>query len=132
VTDRPEDASLRRIRDFVRAEVERTSLRKVAEAAGTKLGATKKFVDGSVPYERNLRKWKRYFARAMAEGRAGRPDDSLAGEDAALVLELLLWGFPDEERAAARARAVEAFRALYESAGRTPPAWVQDLLGVEG
>ena len=44
------------------------------------------------------------------------------------VLELLLWAFPDEERPAAQQEAVELFRDLYVRHGRTPPAWVHDLL----
>jgi hypothetical protein len=128
VTERAGDSAIDRIREHVKAQVARTSLRKVAKRAGVKVGATKKFIDGSVPYERNLRLWKRYYARELREGVAGTPDDALPVADAAAVLELLLWAFPDAERPAAQHEAVELFRDLYVGHGRTPPAWVHGLL----
>lgn len=128
MTERAGDTAIDRIREHVTAQVARTSLRKVAKRAGVKVGATKKFIDGSVPYERNLRLWKRYYARELREGVAGTPDDAVPVADAAAVLELLLWAFPDEERPAAQHEAVELFRGLYVRHGRTPPAWVHDLL----
>jgi hypothetical protein len=128
VTERAGDTAIDRIREHVKAQVARTSLRKVAKRAGVKVGATKKFIDGSVPYERNLRLWKRYYARELREGVAGNPDDALPVADAAAVLELLLWALPDVERPGAQHEAVELFRDLYLRHGRTPPAWVFDLL----
>ena len=128
MTERAGDTAIDRIREHVKAQVARTSLRKVAKRAGVKVGATKKFIDGSVPYERNLRLWKRFYARELREGMAGGPDDALPVADAAAVLELLLWALPEEERPAARYESAELFRDLYVRHGRTPPAWVQDLL----
>lgn len=128
MTERVGDSAIDRIREHVKAQVARTSLRKVAKRAGVKVGATKKFIDGSVPYERNLRLWKRYYARDLREGVAGNPDDAVPVADAAAVLELLLWAFPDQERSQAQHEAVELFRDLYLKHGRTPPAWVHDLL----
>ena len=128
MTERVSDTAIDRIREHVKAQVARTSLRKVAKRAGVKVGATKKFIDGSVPYERNLRLWKRYYARELREGVAGTPDDAVPVADAAAVLELLLWAFPDEERPSAQHEAVELFRDLYARHGRTPPAWVHELL----
>lgn len=127
MSERAAESAIDRIREHVRAQVARTSLRKVAKRAGVKVGATKKFIDGSVPYERNLRLWKRYYARELREGMAGGPDDAVPPAEAAAVLELLLWAFPEEERPAARREAVELFRQLYLSHGRTPPAWVVDM-----
>jgi len=128
VTERAGETAIDRIREHVKAQVARTSLRKVAKRAGVKVGATKKFIDGSVPYERNFRLWKRYYARELREGVAGNPDDALPLADAAAVLELLLWAFPDGERPAAQHEAVELFRDLYLRHGRTPPAWVHEML----
>jgi hypothetical protein len=128
VTERAGDSAIDRIREHVKAQVARTSLRKVAKRAGVKVGATKKFIDGSVPYERNLRLWKRYYARELREGVAGTPDDALPVADAAAVLELLLWAFPDVERPAAAHEAVQLFRDLYVRHARTPPLWVHEML----
>ncbi|HEX6910772.1 MAG TPA: hypothetical protein VF142_10255 [Longimicrobium sp.] len=128
MTERVSDTAIDRIREHVKAQVARTSLRKVAKRAGVKVGATKKFIDGSVPYERNLRLWKRYYARELREGVAGTPDDAVPVADAAAVLELLLWAFPDAERPGAQHEAVGLFRDLYVRHGRTPPAWVHELL----
>lgn len=130
MTERVPDPSIDRIRDHVRGQVARTSLRKVAKRAGVKVGATKKFIDGSVPYERNLRLWKRFYARELREGMAGRPDDAVPGTEAQAVLDLLLWGFPEEGRAAAVGEAVELFRELYLRHRCTPPSWVFELSGV--
>jgi hypothetical protein len=127
VSERAAETAIDRIREHVRAQVARTSLRKVAKRAGVKVGATKKFIDGSVPYERNLRLWKRYFARELREGMAGGPDDAVPVADAAAVLDLLLWALPEEERPEARHEAVGLFRDLYTRRGRTPPAWIVDM-----
>ncbi|HEX6373155.1 MAG TPA: hypothetical protein VF006_29800 [Longimicrobium sp.] len=99
----------------------------MAKRAGVKVGATKKFIDGSVPYERNLRLWKRYFARELREGMAGGPDDAVPVADAAAVLDLLLWALPEEERPDARREAVDLFRDLYLRRGRTPPGWIHGM-----
>jgi len=117
-----------RIRDHARRVVAATSLRKVAKVAGVKVGATKKFIDGSVPYERNARQWKKWYARELREGAAGAPDTALATPDAALILELLLWAIPDEQRGAATGEAVELFRDLHLRRALPPPAWVMDLV----
>ena len=127
MSDRAAESAIDRIREHVRAQVARTSLRKVAKRAGVKVGATKKFIDGSVPYERNLRLWKRYFARELREGMAGGPDDAVPVADAAAVLDLLLWALPEEERPEARREAVDLFRGLYVRRSRTPPAWIEDM-----
>lgn len=127
MSERAGESSIDRIREHVRAQVARTSLRKVAKRAGVKVGATKKFIDGSVPYERNLRSWKRYYARELREGLAGGPDDAVPVADAAAVLDLLLWALPEEDRPAARLEAVELFRGLYTRRGRTPPLWVHEM-----
>ena len=129
MTERVPDSSIDRIREHVRGQVARTSHPKVAKRAGVKVGATKKFIDGSVPYERNLRLWKKYYARELRAGVAGQPDDALPGRDARAVLELLLWGFPDDERPRALREAVELFREFYAAHGRTPPSWVLVLSG---
>ena len=125
----PTDPSMDRIRDYARARVAKTSLRKVAKSAGVKVGATKNFIDGSVPYERNARLWKRWYARELREGMAESPDDSLPTGEARGVLELLLWAVPEEQREAATAEALEAFRQIHLSRQRTPPLWVVELGG---
>ncbi|MFL5541317.1 MAG: hypothetical protein ACJ8J0_20180, partial [Longimicrobiaceae bacterium] len=60
-------AELDRIREHARQAVARSSLRKVATAAGVKVGATKKFIDGSIPYERNARLWKKWYVRELRD-----------------------------------------------------------------
>ncbi|HKP77199.1 MAG TPA: hypothetical protein VJT67_16825 [Longimicrobiaceae bacterium] len=116
-----------RIRDHARRVVAATSLRKVAKVAGVKVGATKKFIDGSVPYERNARAWKKWYARELREGTAGAPDTALPTADAEAILELLLWAVPEEQRDAARSEAIELFRGIHVRRSVTPPAWVVDL-----
>lgn len=118
-----------RIREHARQAVARTSLRKVAKAAGVKVGATKKFVDGSVPYERNGRLWKRWYARELREGIAGTPDTALATDDAAVILDLLLWSVPEEQREAARQETLLSMRLIHSRRSLTPPAWVLELSG---
>lgn len=127
MVERAPDASIDRIREHAQRMVARTSLRKVAKSAGVKVGATKKFIDGSVPYERNARAWKRWYARELRDGVADAPDNSLPTPDAQAALDVLLWALPEEERTAARQEAVELFRRLYADRGRTPPAWVVEL-----
>ena len=118
-----------RIREHARNAVARTSLRKVAKAAGVKVGATKKFVDGSVPYERNARLWKKWYARELREGAAGAPDTALATTDAAAILDLLLWSVPEEQRDSARSETVLSIRLIHSKRSLTPPAWVLELGG---
>src|SRR5437763_10650995 len=97
-----------RIREHARRMVARTSLRKVAKAASVKVGATKKFIDGSVPYERNARLWKKWYARELREGVADAPDTALPTADASAILELLLWAVPPEQREAAKRETIAA------------------------
>lgn len=121
-----------RIREHARRAVARTSLRKVAKAAGVKVGATKKFVDGSVPYERNARLWKKWYARELREGAAGAPDTALAAGDADTILELLLWSVPEEQREAAKQETLLSMRLIHTRRSLTPPAWVLELSGDGG
>lgn len=107
----------------------RTSLRKVAKSAGVKVGATKKFIDGSVPYERNARLWKRWYLRELREERAEAPDDALPTAEALSALEMLLLPLAGAERSAALPRAVAAFAAIFHDLARTPPAWLLELSG---
>jgi hypothetical protein len=118
-----------RIREHARAQVARTSLRKVAKSAGVKVGATKKFIEGSVPYERNARLWKRWYLKQAREGVAEAPDDAFPAPEAAAALEMLLLPLTGDEVAPARREVLAAFRSLFESRSRTPPAWVFDLDG---
>ena len=128
MAERDRDASMERVRAYAREQVARTSLRKVAARAGVKVGATKKFVDGSEPYERNARLWKRWYARELRESVAGgTADDALPPEDALIALELLLMEMTDDERAEAIPRAAELLRGLYQALGRPPPGWIRQL-----
>lgn len=129
MAERAPEPSMDRIREHARKAVARTSLRKVAKAAGVKVGATKKFVDGSVPYERNARLWKKWYARELREGTAGTPDTALATSDAAAILELLLWSIPEEQRDQARRETVLSMRLIHSKRSVTPPAWVLELAG---
>lgn len=126
MAERGRDASMDRIRAHAREQVARSSLRKVATRAGVKVGATKKFVDGSEPYERNARLWRKWYAREMREGTAGA-EDALSTDDARIALEILLTGLSDEERPAALPRAASALRAVFRDLGHPPPQWANDL-----
>jgi Protein of unknown function (DUF2384) len=57
------ELSLDTVRAAAREQAARSSMRHVAREAGVKVGATKKFVDGSVPYKRNARLWRRWYLR---------------------------------------------------------------------
>ena len=127
MAERDRDVSMERIRAYAREQVARTSLRKVSVRAGVKLGATKKFVDGSEPYERNARLWRKWYARELREGMAGAADDALSAADARIALELLLLGLSDDEREAAIPRAAALLRGLFQSLGHTAPQWTSDL-----
>ncbi len=124
MAERDRDVSMERIRAYAREQVARTSLRKVAVRAEVKVGATKKFVDGSEPYERNARLWRKWYARELREGLA---DDALAAGDARIALELLLLGLPEEDRDAAIPRAAALLRGLFQALGHAPPRWTSDL-----
>ena len=129
MTQHAPDPSIDRIREHARQQVVRTSLRKVARSAGVKVGATKKFIDGSVPYERNARLWKRWYLRDLREGVAEAPDDALPAAEALSALEMLLLPLTGPERASAIPRAVAAVAAVFHELARTPPAWVLELGG---
>jgi hypothetical protein len=129
VAERAPDPSIDRIREHARRSVAKTSLRKVAKAAGVKVGATKKFVDGSVPYERNARLWKKWYVRELREGIADAPDTALPTADAQAIIDLLLWSFPLEQRDAARKDLVQLFVRVHADHQLTPPAWALELGG---
>lgn len=132
LAERAPDPGVDRIREYARARVARTSLRKVAKSAGVKVGATKKFIDGSVPYERNARLWKRWYARELREGLAESPDDAVPTPDALAALDMLLWTIPEEQREAARADVVEAFRKIHQERAPRLPLWVVELTSAGG
>ncbi|HEX6749273.1 MAG TPA: hypothetical protein VF092_18390 [Longimicrobium sp.] len=127
--ERAPDPSIDRIREHARRMVAKTSLRKVAKAAGVKVGATKKFVDGSVPYERNARLWKKWYVRELREGVAEAPDTALPTADAQALLDLLLWSVPQEQRGDARQDVVQMFVRAHQVRQLTPPAWALELSG---
>ena len=127
MAERAGEPSIDRIREHARRSVARTSLRKVAKAAGVKVGATKKFIDGSVPYERNARLWKKWYARELREGVAEAPDDALPTGDAQALLDVLSWSVPEEQRDAYRRDLVSAVIQLHASRSLTPPAWALAL-----
>ena len=127
--ERAPDPSIDRIREHARRMVAKTSLRKVAKAAGVKVGATKKFVDGSVPYERNARLWKKWYVRELREGVAEAPDTALPTADAQALLDLLLWSVPQEQRGDARHDVVQMFVRAHQDRQLTPPAWALELSG---
>ena len=129
VAERAPDPSIDRIREHARRSVAKTSLRKVAKAAGVKVGATKKFVDGSVPYERNARLWKKWYVRELREGVADAPDTALPTADAQAIIDLLLWSFPLEQRDDARKDVVQMFLRVHADRQLTPPAWALELAG---
>lgn len=129
VAERAPDPSIDRIREHARRSVAKTSLRKVAKAAGVKVGATKKFVDGSVPYERNARLWKKWYVRELREGIADAPDTALPTADAQAIIDLLLWSFPLEQREDARKDLVGMFLRVHGDRQLTPPAWALELAG---
>lgn len=129
VAERAPDPSIDRIREHARRSVAKTSLRKVAKAAGVKVGATKKFVDGSVPYERNARLWKKWYVRELREGIADAPDTALPTADAQAIIDLLLWSFPLEQRDEARKDLVQLFLRVHTDHQLTPPAWALELAG---
>ena len=132
MAERAGEPSIDRIREHARRSVARTSLRKVAKAAGVKVGATKKFIDGSVPYERNARLWKKWYARELREGVAEAPDDALPTGDAQALLDVLSWSVPEEQRAGYRRELVDAVIRMHTSRSLTPPTWALALHGDSG
>ncbi|HET7231163.1 MAG TPA: hypothetical protein VFJ16_14215 [Longimicrobium sp.] len=132
MAERAGEPSIDRIREHARRSVARTSLRKVAKAAGVKVGATKKFIDGSVPYERNARLWKKWYARELREGVAEAPDDALPTGDAQALLDVLSWSVPEEQRDGYRRELVDAVIRMHTSRSLTPPAWALALHGDSG
>lgn len=132
MAERAGEPTIDRIREHARRSVARTSLRKVAKAAGVKVGATKKFIDGSVPYERNARLWKKWYARELREGVAEAPDDALPTSDAEALLEVLSWSVPEEQRRGFRRDLVDAVIQLHSSRSLTPPAWALAITAAPG
>jgi len=125
MAERSRDASMDRIRAYAREQVARSSLRKVATRAGVKVGATKKFVDGSEPYERNARLWRVWYAQELH--RAAPGDEPVQAPDARIALELLLTGLAAGERKTAIPRAATFVRDLYRALGRPAPPWADEL-----
>jgi hypothetical protein len=126
MAERGQDASMDRIRAYAREQVARTSLRKVATRAGVKVGATKKFVDGSEPYERNARLWRRWYAQEIQQ-RGTHDPGAVPAEDARVALEIVFTGLRPEERESAIPRAAAFVRDLYRALGYPPPPWADKL-----
>lgn len=102
-------------------------MREVSRRAGVTLGSTKKFIDGATPYEHNARLWTAWMVREIRGGLVDTPDVTIAPDDAAFAMDVVLWAFTEEERERVYPEALEAVRALYLRHGKTPPSWIDDL-----
>jgi hypothetical protein len=113
--------SLDRLRDAVRARVERTSLRHVARQVGMSPMGLRSFVEGGVPYQKSRRRLFEWLHRDAADAR----EDAAAEVPEALAS--LVADLPAERREGALAALVQTLRALYDSHAQAAPGWLGAL-----
>jgi len=108
-------SELDRIRNALRAAIERKTLRAVAIQVGMSPTGLREFVAGSRPYGKTREKVRAWFYRA-AEMNALSPDDAVR------FLRNFVGTLPEPDRGVARL--LDSVESLYREAGMFAPAWV--------
>jgi hypothetical protein len=110
------DRDLDRIRDALRAAIERSTLRAVALRVGMSPTGLQEFVAGTRPYGKTREKVRSWFYREA--GFSGIDD-----EEAAALLRRLVGTLPQPDGGVARL--LDSVEAAYREAGMFSPEWVK-------
>jgi hypothetical protein len=115
------------LRESVRRAVAASSQRSVAAQVGVSYRTIGKFLAGSEPYARTLRKLQEWFVSAVV------PRDGRVSPDAATAaVFIVLDDIPQPHRADAVRELVRALGKIHRDAGVQPPGWIGDLESARG
>jgi len=118
----PREATIEHLRAAAAARVDHTSLRGVAREIGMSPTGLKKFLLGTAPYSPTLRRLRKWYIH-----HAALPAGELGYEDAAAAIAVLTHDLPGEPRRDAAHSLLDCLARSYDDAGRTHPAWMQQL-----
>lgn len=116
------EATVSHLREMAANRVENTSLRGVAREIGMSPTGLKKFLLGTAPYAPTLRRLRKWYIH-----HAALPAGELGYEDASAAIAVLTHDLPGEARREAAHCLLDCLEHSYDDAGRTYPAWTQQL-----
>jgi len=115
------------LRTALRQRVEETSVRQAAAEVGMSHGGVHNFITrDDLPYGKTLAKLRAWYLRHWAEGGEG-----LSADSAGYLIEQMVAAIPPNHRAAARSEVLEGLDALYRTHETPPPAWLDELRGID-
>ena len=109
------------LREAVRRAVGARSHRAVAAEIGISYRTVGKFLAGSQPYSRTLKKLQEWFVSSIV------PQDSVSPEAATAAVLIMLDEIPPARRSAAVRELARVLGQIHRDAGVKPPDWIGDL-----
>jgi hypothetical protein len=109
------------MRDAARRLAATTSLRFAARSIGMSPMGLRSFIAGTAPYSQTLRKLRVWYVRSFAESA-----EAITTEDVRSVFEVLLLGYPEQERDAAAVTLFRSLTDLFTRRGLPLPPWLVD------
>ncbi|HEX6746546.1 MAG TPA: hypothetical protein VF092_04565 [Longimicrobium sp.] len=109
------------LRDAVRRASEARSQRSVAAEIGISYRTVGKFLAGSAPYARTLKKLQEWFVSTIV------PQDGVSPEAATAAVFIMLDNIPPSFRAEAVHKLVQALGDIHREVGVKLPGWISDL-----
>ena len=116
-------ASVTRLRQSVRDEVEATSLRHVSRQAGMSAAGLQEFLDGGQPYVATRRALERWF---VLHG-PGRHDSGVTADAAADALRVMVQDLSPARQGPMVARIVSTMEDAYRASGFPRPDWLEEF-----
>jgi hypothetical protein len=106
------------LRESVRRAVAASTLRTVAAQIGVTHRTAGKFLAGTPPQEKTLRKLREWYVRHAGEER------NVSTETVGAALALLTDGLPEKYREGAERDVLDVLRKAHRAAGTKPPRWI--------
>ena len=113
------------LREAVRRASEARSQRAVAAEIGISYRTVGKFLAGSQPYARTLKKLQDWYIRGIV------PRDGVSPETAIAAVFIMLDEIPPARRAEAAHKLVQAVGDIHHDLGVSLPGWLVDLESAE-
>lgn len=109
------------LRDVVRQTVQASTLRSVAREIGVSAPGLGLFIDGAVPREKTLDKYRAWYLQTST-ARAG----SVSSETVHLALAVLLQSLPSDAQERTRSQLLRILLRAHEHSRIAPPEWLRN------
>jgi hypothetical protein len=121
VPARRRPAGVALLRDVVRRAVEASTLRRVAREIGVSAPGLALFIDGAVPREQSLDRYRSWFLQTST-ARAG----SVSKETVLLAIGVLLQSLPPNAQERTRSQLMRMLLRAHDRSRIAPPEWLRD------